>query len=169
MFRLFFHGTEVKPYLSGVIILYEGGVERFDQIDIERLDRDDDYEPRFNQSSASDLAKQRGDLERWLDQGGTLLTHERMFKGCESQAVILLSECWTLIQGQRRDALSRAVSDLCLVTGNRNINYDEVRTYFDVTRVDHDQDPVYPEIVEIQVKETTINERFGYTLTPKYA
>ena len=92
---------QVKPYLAGDIIFYEGEVEVFEQIDIERLDRDRDYFTRPSKSDPAELAKQKEDLERWLDQGGILLTHERMFRGCESEAVILISGQWSLIQGQR--------------------------------------------------------------------
>ena len=120
----------VKPLLTGDNILYEGGVEVFGS----------DYQPKNSESTAADLDKQKEDLERWLDQGGTFLTHERMFRGCESEAVILLSENWSQYHPQRRDALTRAVSDLCIVSDNKGIDYEMARRYFDVRRqVDKDK------------------------------
>ena len=161
----------VKPHLKGDIIFYEGGVEMFDKNDIDEPypeQCESFYRPQFSQSDAADLAKQREDLERWLEQGGTLLTHERMFRGAESEAVILLSKQWSELRCQRRDPLIRAVSDLCLVTGNLNINYDNARKYFNVERVDHDQDPVYPEIESIDYISILENGIETLELRPQY-
>ena len=115
---------EMKPLLSGDILLYDAGVEQFDGINI------------GGRLYTADLAKQREDLVKWITDGGVLLTHEKMFRGCEAEAVIYLARGWGGVAGdQRRSGFTRAVSDLCLVTDDLGIKQDELRKYFNVVNV----------------------------------
>ena len=96
----------LKPHLSysDNIILYDSGV---------------DFNGDEVISNNSNLAEQRKEIKKWLDNGGILLTYVKLFKGCEAEAVVLISNLrreTTSISGYFREGPTRAVSDLCLVS-----------------------------------------------------
>ena len=120
----------LKPLLRvrGDITLYDAGVEMFAT----------DGTPRHY---TADIAGQRKDLVNWINHGGVLLTHEKMFAGCEATIVVMLSHDWGVQGGggHLRRGLTRAVSQLCLVTSDYGIELDEIKQYFNVIDLREDQ------------------------------
>ena len=129
---------ELLPLLTVTgrnILLYDAGVEAFKKI----------YEPHYYEA---DLVKQREDLVDWLETGGILLTHDKMFRGCEAETVVFVTDCWGGVFGvQRRGGATRAIADLGLVTdawvlssdGRGQEKYDQkrdqIRQHFDLINV----------------------------------
>ena len=114
---------QVKPLLTGDVTLYDAGVEKFDM----------DHIPCHY---SADLAIQREDLVKWINNGGVLLTHDKMFRGCEAETVVFLTQYWGRfgVAGgfQPRSGPTRAVSQLCIVTSDYYINPNEMKQHFTV-------------------------------------
>ena len=72
---------QVKPLLTGDVTLYDAGVETF-------------YGDNTLHHYISDIASQREGLVTWINSGGVLLTHESMFRGCEAETVVFLTQEW---------------------------------------------------------------------------
>ena len=109
---------QVKPLLTGDVTLYDAGVEEFDNYN----------RPRHY---SADLARQREDLVKWINNGGVLLTHNTMFRGCEAETIVFLTKLWG--GGcQPRSGPTRAVSQLCIVTSDGGIKLDEIKQQFNV-------------------------------------
>ena len=128
---------ELKPQLRSrrEILLYDSGVSEFRDV----------YTPHYYNA---DTDRQREDLLHWLEKGGVLLTHDKLFKGCEAETVVFVSPSWGSTGSvQRRGGAVRAVSDLCLVTsswilssyGLKSEKYDkkrdEIKQYFHLINV----------------------------------
>ena len=112
--------SEVKSLLTGDVTLYDAGVEKFNVTD---------NTPRHY---SADLARQREDLVKWINNGGVLLTHDTMFRGCEAETIVFLTKLWGGVGGQVRSGPTRAVSQLCIVTSDLNIKANEIKQYFTV-------------------------------------
>ena len=111
---------QVKPLLTGDVTLYDAGVEEFDHYS----------KPRHY---SADLARQREDLVKWINNGGVLLTHNIMFRGCEAETVVFLTQYWAGVgSGHTRSGPTRAVSQLCIVSSDYEINPDEMKQYYEV-------------------------------------
>ena len=80
----------------------------------------------------SEFATQRENLVNWITNGGVLLTYDRMFKGCEAEAVVVIGHCSGDGVRGRRSVTTRAVSDLCLVISHLKIQQMEIKQYFDI-------------------------------------
>ena len=117
---------QVKPLLTGDVTLYDAGVEEFDDYNTPR-------------QYSADLARQREDLVKWINNGGVLLTHDTMFRGCEAETVVFLAKYWGSIGGQTRSGPTRAVSQLCIVIGDLSIKLDEMKQHFTVIDRREDQ------------------------------
>ena len=119
---------QVKPLLTGDVTLYDAGVEKFGS---------------FNKPHhySADLARQREDLVKWINNGGVLLTHDKMFRGCEAETIVFLTKLWGpgTVGSQPRSGPTRAVSQLCIVTSDFQINQDEIKKYFNVIDVREDK------------------------------
>ena len=101
---------QVEPLLTSDVTLYDAGVEKFDG------------EFQKPQLYSADLTKQRKDLVNWINNGGILLTHDKMFNGCEAETVVFLAHMWGDGVGQYRSGPTRAVSQLCLVTEGHGLD-----------------------------------------------
>ena len=78
----------------------------------------------------------------WINNGGVLLTHDTMFRGCEAETVVFLTKLWGGGAGggrQTRSGPTRAVSQLCIVTSDYNIRPDEMKQHFTVVDLREDQ------------------------------
>ena len=121
---------QVKPLLTGDITLYDGGVEIFEGFN---------YIPQYY---SVDKARQREDLESWLKTGGVLLTHYAMFRGCEAQTVVFIalrgsSSCTRFNRyTPHRSGPSRAVSQLCVVTSDFEIDEDMLKEHWTLKKLD---------------------------------
>ena len=85
---------------------FDGGVELFD----------DDGSPIYREDTADDGGE--ADLTEWLDDKSIiLLTHTPQFSGCESDAVILVTQNWNVnTRGQaRRSGITRGVASMALL------------------------------------------------------
>ena len=123
----FISPREVKSLLTGDVTLYDAGVEEFDYDNIPRHYR-------------ADLATQKEDLEKWINSGGVLLTHDNMFRGCEAETIACLAKHWGgAVGSQARSGPTRAVSQLCLVTSDLYIKPEEIKQHFTVIDVREDQ------------------------------
>ena len=70
---------------------------------------------------------------KWINNGGVLLTHDRMFRGCEAETIVFLTQWWGAYGvGQHRSGPTRAVSQLCVVTSDDGIRTDEIKQHFNV-------------------------------------
>ena len=117
---------QVKTLLTGDIVLYDAGVEKF-AFDYKRHHYD------------TDIARQEEDLLKWISNGGILLTHEKMFRGCEAETVVYISHFWANYGGvQLRSGVTRAVSNLCIIVADDGIKQDEIKRYFNVINVNVD-------------------------------
>ena len=60
-----------------------------------------------------------------------------MFAGCEATNVVMVSHDWGAqgCGGHLRRGLTRAVSQLCLVTSDLGINQDEIKQFFNIRRL----------------------------------
>lgn len=112
---------QVKPLLTGDVTLYDAGVEKIDYYNIPR-------------HYSADLAIQREDLVKWINNGGVLLTHDIMFRGCEAETIVFLTRGGgnVGVNGQLRSGPTRAVSQLCIVTSDKDIKVDEIKQHFNV-------------------------------------
>ena len=117
---------QVKPFLTGEVTLYDAGVEEFDNI--------------YNKPShySADLARQREDLVKWINNGGVLLTHDMMFNGCEAETIVFLTK-YLSSRSQPRSGPTRAVSQLCIVTSDFRMKQDEIKQHFNVIDQREDQ------------------------------
>ena len=83
-----------------------------------------------------------------METGGILLTHDKMFRGCEAETVVFVTDCWGGVFGvQRRGGATRAIADLGLVTdawvlssdGRGREKYDQkrdqIRQHFELMNV----------------------------------
>lgn len=113
------------PY--GNVTLYDAGVKKFGY----------DSKPRHY---TANLHKQREDLVKWIqgEVDGVLVTHDVMFRGCEAENIVFISDMWGGGGRQARSGPTRAVSKLCLVTSDffkinegGKIN-QEIKQYFDL-------------------------------------
>ena len=117
---------QVKPLLTGDVTLYDAGVEEFNVYNTPR-------------HYSADLARQREDLVKWINNGGVLLTHDTMFRGCEAETIIFLTKYWGRGVDQPRSGPTRAVSQLCIVTSDYLIKPDEMKQHFNVIDLREDQ------------------------------
>ena len=118
----------LKPDTLGVT-LYDAGVEEFCY----------DSKP-CHYTADLDLDKQRKDLVKWIqgEVDGVLVTHDVMYRGCEAETIVFISDRWGGEGRQARSGPTRAVSQLCLVTSDffkinegGKIN-QEIKQYFDL-------------------------------------
>ena len=103
-------------------ILYDGGVEEYDGYGDPTL------------LASSERCDQRPGLERWLTTGGTLVTHERLFRGMEAASVLYVTRNPGLVGGVR-SALMRAVASLVLVSDSRLVKEEKVGEAFEVVNI----------------------------------
>ena len=55
-------------------------------------------------------------VESWIRDGGLLLTHDRLFNGCEADLVIFVSRAWGGGGSANiRSGVTRAVADVCIL------------------------------------------------------
>ena len=115
----------VKPLLNGDVILYDAGVEEFD-INIYDINKPRHYK--------ANIAKQRKYLKKWIINGGILLTHDKMFNGCEAEKIVFLAHMWGRGINQYRSGPTRAVSQLCVVSSDYRLKskQDEIKKHFTV-------------------------------------
>ena len=94
------------------VACYDGGVEE------------------FKYGGAHEYREERGEdgglaeLTQWLrDDSGILVTHERQYRGCEADAVILMTEVWAsgYSGANRRSGVTRGVAHSALVTSDEYI------------------------------------------------
>ena len=81
-----------------------------------------------------DRADDGGEAElcEWLDADhGILITDERKFRGCESDAVIFLKR-WSGQGNDDRSPVTRAVAHLCLITSVFGVSVQDMRRYWDL-------------------------------------
>ena len=117
---------KLKPLLTGDVTLYDAGVEKFDY-----------YNTPLHYGA--DIAGQREQVKTWINNGGVLLTHDSMFRGCEAETIVFLTQFWGGAVGQTRSGPTRAVSQLCIVTSDYGIKLDEIKQHFNVVDVREDQ------------------------------
>ena len=68
-----------------------------------------------------------------------LLTHDRMFRGCEAETIVFLTMAWGDHGYQARSGPTRAVSQLCIVASDHYIKPDEIKQHFTVIDMREDQ------------------------------
>ena len=119
---------QVKPLLTGEVTLYDAGVEEFDY-----SSKPHHYSP--------DLPRQREDLVNWISNGGVLLTHDLMYRGCEADTIVFISDKWGGGGRQARSGPTRAVSQLCLVSSDwfiennkEEIIQEKIKQYFNLIK-----------------------------------
>ena len=112
------------------VTLYDAGVQEFGYCS----------KPRHY---TADLDRQRKDLEHWIQGGSSVLvTHDVMYRGCEAETIVFISDRWGGRGRQARSGPTRAVSQLCLVTSEYfKINQgeeiiQEIKQYFDLIKYD---------------------------------
>ena len=88
---------------------------------------------------SADIARQREELITWINKGGLLLSHDIMFRGCEAETIVYLTQRWGGVGGQVRSGPTRAVSQLCIVTSDKDIYPDEIKQHFNVIDEREDQ------------------------------
>ena len=93
---------QVKPLLTGEVTLYDAGVEEFDY-----SSKPHHYTP--------DTPRQREDLVDWINKGGVLLTHDLMYRGCEAETILFISDRWDISIIQDSHWLSTSITALSLV------------------------------------------------------
>ena len=76
-------GALWSKYFTSDIFLFDAGMEEFNE-----------YRHRPRHYSA-DLPGQREGLLKWLDKGGVLITHSYMFRGCEAETVVYISQSYS--------------------------------------------------------------------------
>ena len=103
-------------------ILYDGGVKWYGGWGIPTM------------LASSERCDQRPGLERWLTTGGTLVTHERLFRGMEAASVLYVTRD-PGYGGGVRSALMRAVACLVLVTDSRFAMEEKVGETFEVVNI----------------------------------
>ncbi len=114
---------KVKNEVLMPVSCYDGGVEMFEK----------DGSPMYRENTADD----RGDTEltEWLeDKCNILLTHTQQFRGCESDAVILVTHTWymfTKVQA-RRSGITRGVASMVLFISDSGLKIREMRKHWDV-------------------------------------
>ena len=72
------------------------------------------------------------ELTQWLRaDSGILVTHERQYRGCEADAVILMTEVWAsgYSGANMRSGVTRGVAHSALVTSDLGIRVREMREH----------------------------------------
>ena len=103
-------------------ILYDGGMEGYDMFGTPTL------------LASSERCDQRPGLERWLTTGGTLVTHEKMFRGMEAPSVLFVTWCPGSGVGSR-SAIMRAVASLCIITNSVYSKEEKLGEAFEVVNI----------------------------------
>ena len=94
--------SECWSKCGGRVKYYDGGVSKFDG----------DGNPTHNDDTTD---VDTGDVESWIHEGGLLLTHDRLFNGCEADLVIFVSQGWGANNTNIRSGVTRAVADVCVL------------------------------------------------------
>ena len=111
---------ELQPEISSLfpdMKCYDAGIEKFD----------------YNRPVYRDNADNSDEnaVIRWLEEGGTLLTHAPMFRGCEAESVIVVRS--TDIFGDTpRSPLTRGVANLCLIISDWDLNQANMKKHFNI-------------------------------------
>ena len=106
---------------------YDAGIEEFDGVN----------SPKFNLPEYYGYTENYGEAAviRWLEEGGTLLTHAYMFRGCEAESVIVVCKDWGTIAGYNpRSSATRGVANLCIITGDSALKPEEMQQHFTVIK-----------------------------------
>ena len=100
--------TGVLSQLLTNIYDYDGGINTFDQ----------EFNPLYSDNINSDKSEV---VEKWIDHGGILLTHDCLFSGAESDMVIVVSEDWGARRSSIRSSATRAISELMIITSDSDV------------------------------------------------
>ena len=119
---------------SRAVSTYDGGVEIFYS----------DGAPEYREDSGEDGG--RAELTEWLRaESGILVTHAHQYRGCEADAVILVSRDWgdgnyyADYNNSRRSPAARAVCSLAVITSDSGLSDQRIsrmRIHWDVERID---------------------------------
>ena len=99
--------------------LYTGGVQKYMYYG----------KPSYSDLPSDVYSQERDGALTWLQQGGIIVTHTRLFVGMESDNIIWV----TRLMGGRvvaRSNVMRAVSRLVIVTNSDTVKTDAVKKYF---------------------------------------
>ena len=82
----------------------------------------DEYYGGPHQYSA-DIESQKGELVTWINNGGVLLTHDCMFRGCEAETIVFLSLLWGRARAdQPEQSVSFALLPVIIISNQRRSN-----------------------------------------------
>ena len=102
--------------------LYDGGVDRYL------------FGGTPSLLSVRDRTEQRPGVRAWLTgPGGVLVTHAMLYMGMEAPTVILITQ--DMSDDGMRSHLMRAVAQLVVICDSGQVEEEEVRKMFDITRV----------------------------------
>ena len=116
--------SECLSKCGGRVKYYDGGVRKFDS----------ECNPTYNDDTTD---VDTGDVESWIHEGGLLLTHDRLFNGCEADLVIFVSYGWGAGNTTNiRSGVTRAVADVCvLMSDDGHIDVEKLKQTFNVEEV----------------------------------
>ena len=115
----------LKPEISSLfpdMKCYDAGIEKFDY---------------SNRPVSSDNAENSDEdaVIKWFEEGGTLLTHAHLFRGCEAESVIVVSrDCIGYGYITSRSALTRGVANMAMIVSNSTLKTEEMEKHFKVTK-----------------------------------
>ena len=123
--------SECLSKCGGRVKYYDGGVRKFDT----------DGNPTYDDDTTN---VDTGDVESWIHEGGLLLTHDRLFNGCEADLVIFVSAVWGGGNNPNiRSGVTRAVADVCvLMSDSVTTDVEKLTQTFNVEDVRGDGDKV---------------------------
>ena len=103
--------------------------------------KDEDGNPTYDDDTTD---VDTGDVESWIHEGGLLLTHDRLFNGCEADLVIIVSTVWGgTATTNIRSGVTRAVADVCvLMSDDGNTDVEKLTQTFNVEDIRRDDDKV---------------------------
>jgi len=105
----------LKELIGLPIKCFDAGIDFF-------YDKDKPKYSEIKKYSSIDIVKS------WFAEGGILLTHNRMFYGCEAESVILVSGMeWNNKEPNARSGPTRGVANLCIITRKHYV-WTEKRT-----------------------------------------
>ena len=109
---------------------YDAGIEEFDEYSM----------PVYSDITDYDYSDE-DTVINWLEEGGTLLTHANLFRGCEAESVIVVSRDWagSVTNDTPRSSATRGVANLCIISGNNELNPKSMKKHFNVIEYSEDQ------------------------------